>query len=150
MTTTRTALIVGAGIAGPAAAMALQKAGMDSVVYEAHPESAEGIGAFLTLATNGVDALRTLGADGPAVAAGFPTTSMVMWSGNGKRLGAAQLSLTLEDGTTGRTLKRADKAAAGAARVLRDLMLPIFLKLVANSRRARQVYGYHIDWEASA
>lgn len=108
MTSTRSALIIGAGIAGPAAAMALQKAGIDSVVYEAHPESAQGIGAFLTLATNGVDALRTLGADGPAVAAGFPTTAMVMWSGTGKRLGAAQLSLTLDDGTTGRTLKRAD------------------------------------------
>jgi len=57
----RRALIIGAGIAGPAAAMALQKAGTESVVYEAHPTSAEGIGTFLTLATNGVDALRTLG-----------------------------------------------------------------------------------------
>ena len=63
------ALIIGSGIAGTAAAMALQKAGIESVVYEAYPTSAEGIGAFLTLATNGVDALRTLGADQPAIAA---------------------------------------------------------------------------------
>ena len=56
------ALIIGSGVAGPAAALALQKAGLDSVVYEAHPTSAEGIGTFLTLATNGVTALRTLDA----------------------------------------------------------------------------------------
>ncbi len=108
MTHTRTALVVGGGIAGPAAAMALQKAGIDSVVYEAHPTSADSIGAFLTLATNGVAALRTLDADKAAVAAGFPTTASTMWSGTGKRLGAAAVSMTLEDGTTGYTLKRAD------------------------------------------
>ena len=35
-----TALVVGGGIAGPAVAMALHKAGIQSVVYEAHPASA--------------------------------------------------------------------------------------------------------------
>lgn len=105
-------LIIGSGIAGPAAAMALQKAGIESTVFEAHPTSAEGIGEFLTLATNGVDALRTFGADKPAIASGFPTTTMVMWSGSGKRLGAAVLSVSLADGTTGYTLKRADLYSA--------------------------------------
>ncbi len=108
MTDPRTALVVGGGIAGPAAAMALQKAGIDSVVYEAHAASAEGSGTFLTLATNGVSALRVLGADQPAIAAGFATTASVLWSGTGKRLGAAAVSMTLDDGTTGYTLKRAD------------------------------------------
>jgi FAD-dependent urate hydroxylase len=36
MTERRTALIIGAGIAGPATAMALQKAGIHAVVHEAH------------------------------------------------------------------------------------------------------------------
>ncbi len=108
MTDPRTALVVGGGIAGPAVAMALQMAGIDSVVYEAHAAPAEGIGTFLTLATNGVAALRALGAEEPAVAAGFATTASVLWSGTGKRLGAAAMSMTLEDGTTGYTLKRAD------------------------------------------
>lgn len=108
MTAARRALIVGGGIAGPAAAIALQKAGIESEVYEAHSSSADGIGSFLTLATNGVDALRTLDADGPAIAAGFPTTAIIMWSGTGKRLGAAAVSTTLADGTTGYTLRRAD------------------------------------------
>ena len=46
-------LIIGGGIAGPATAMALQKAGIDAVVYEAHPTSADGNGVFLTVAPNG-------------------------------------------------------------------------------------------------
>jgi glycine/D-amino acid oxidase-like deaminating enzyme len=48
MTPTRTALIIGGGIAGPSAAMALQKAGIESVIYEAHPTGADGVGVFLT------------------------------------------------------------------------------------------------------
>ena len=108
MTRLRTALVIGSGIAGPAVAMALQKAGIDSVVYEQHPGSAAGIGNFLTLATNGVDALRTLGAEDLATSTGFPTTATVLWSGTGKPLGAAEVSMTLEDGTTGYTLRRAD------------------------------------------
>jgi FAD-dependent urate hydroxylase len=108
MTDPRTALVVGGGIAGPAAAMALQKAGLDPVVYEAHPATAASIGAFLTVAVNGVDALRALGADQPAIAAGFPTTAITLWSGTGKRLGAAAVSVTLADGSTGCTVKRAD------------------------------------------
>ena len=39
------------------------------------------------------------------------------------------------------------KAATGASRVLRDAMLPHILKLIANSKHSRQLYGYHIDWE---
>ena len=34
----RSALIISAGVAGPAAALALQKAGIDSVVFEADPD----------------------------------------------------------------------------------------------------------------
>jgi 2-polyprenyl-6-methoxyphenol hydroxylase-like FAD-dependent oxidoreductase len=108
MTRTRTALIIGGGIAGPAAAMALQKAGIDPVIYEAHPAGADGIGAFLTLASNGIDALRTLGADQPALAAGFPTPAITLRSGTGKRLGQTRTGGSLTDGTTSYTIKRAD------------------------------------------
>ncbi len=59
MTRPRTALVIGAGIAGPAAAMA-QKAGLKPVLYEAHPAWVEEVGTFLTLATNGVAALLML------------------------------------------------------------------------------------------
>jgi 2-polyprenyl-6-methoxyphenol hydroxylase-like FAD-dependent oxidoreductase len=50
VTRVRTAIIIGGGIAGPAAAMALQKAGIDPVIYEARPCGADGAGAFLDAA----------------------------------------------------------------------------------------------------
>jgi 2-polyprenyl-6-methoxyphenol hydroxylase-like FAD-dependent oxidoreductase len=85
MTHTRTARVIGGGIAGPAAAIALQKVGIDPVVYEAHPTGADGIGVFLTLASNGVDALRALDVDRPALAAGFSTPAITLRSHTGKR-----------------------------------------------------------------
>ncbi|CAN5232460.1 FAD-dependent monooxygenase [soil metagenome] len=108
MSSTRTALVIGGGIAGPAAAMALQKAGIDPVVYEAYPTAADRVGAFLTLASNGVDALRVLDADEPILAAGFPTPRITLRSGTGKRLGASRTGDALPDGTTSHTIKRAD------------------------------------------
>jgi FAD-dependent urate hydroxylase len=105
----RKALIIGGGIAGPVTAMALQRAGIDSVVYEAYDESAGlAAGAFLTVAVNGLDALRTLDAHEPVLAAGFPTRSIEFFSGTGKRLGEVPIGGTLPDGTVTHTVKRAD------------------------------------------
>lgn len=108
MTRTRTALIVGGGIAGPATAMALQKAGIEPTVYESRPTGADDVGVFLTLASNGIDALRVLGADTAALASGFPTPGITLRSGTGKRLGESRTGRTLPDGTTSHTMKRAD------------------------------------------
>src|SRR5438552_4183257 len=108
MTKGRTALVIGGGIAGPAAAMALRKAGIEATVYEAQPRGNEGIGIFLTLASNGVDALRTIGADRRALAVGFPTPRITLRSTTGKTLGATRAGLTLPDGTTSQTIKRGD------------------------------------------
>ncbi len=111
-TRTRTALVIGGGIAGPVTAMALQRAGIHATVYEAHGDGAERGGAFLTLATNGIDALRTIGADGKALEAGFSTPQIMLRSTTGKSLGATATGLTLPDGTTTRTLKRSELYAA--------------------------------------
>lgn len=108
MTHARTALVIGSGIAGPATAMALQKAEIDCVVYEAHSSGADGIGVFLTLAPNGIDALRVLGADEPALAVGFPTPAITLRSASGKRLGETRTGQSLPDGTTSHTIKRSD------------------------------------------
>ncbi|MGH8839219.1 MAG: FAD-dependent oxidoreductase [Jiangellaceae bacterium] len=108
MTRTRTALIIGGGIAGPATAMALQKAGIEPMVYESRPTGADDVGVFLTLASNGIDALRVLGADTAALASGFPTPGITLRSGTGKRLGESRTGRTLPDGTTSHTMKRAD------------------------------------------
>ncbi len=69
-------LIAGAGIAGPATAIALRKAGIASVLYEAHPEDATDAGAFVTIAANGQDALHAIGAHSPVLDASFPASRM--------------------------------------------------------------------------
>lgn len=45
-------------------------------LYEAHPHSSLDAGAFLTLAGNGMHALRQIDADRVVAAAGSPLTSM--------------------------------------------------------------------------
>ncbi|UNO42668.1 FAD-dependent monooxygenase [Streptomyces sp. MST-110588] len=102
------ALIIGGGIAGPAAAMALQQAGIDATVYEARPGGADGVGVFLTLGSNGIDALRTIGADASATAAGFPTPGINMFSATGKPLGQARTSSPDDGDLVSHTLRRAD------------------------------------------
>jgi FAD-dependent urate hydroxylase len=100
-------LIIGGGVAGPVTAMALQRAGIDAVLYEAHAPSTEEVGSYLTVATNGIDALRAIDADTPVLEAGFPTPTNILWSSSGRRLGAVSNGGMLPDGTTAHTIKRA-------------------------------------------
>jgi FAD-dependent urate hydroxylase len=111
MTEPCTALIAGGGIAGAATALALQKAGIEPVVFEARAGAAAGVGAFLTLGSNGLEALRQLAADAPALAAGFRTPAMTLRSGTGKRLGAVPASTARPGGATSRTMMRGELAA---------------------------------------
>jgi 2-polyprenyl-6-methoxyphenol hydroxylase-like FAD-dependent oxidoreductase len=101
------ALIIGAGVCGPVAAMALQRAAIDAVVYEAHQPPAADVGSYLTIATNGLDALRAIDAAAPTMAAGFPTGRTVLFSGTGKRLGAVPIGSTGDDRMVSHTIKRA-------------------------------------------
>src|SRR5215217_5717965 len=101
------ALIAGGGVAGPVTAMALQRAGIEAVVYEAHVPGTGGAGSYLTMATNGIDALRAIDAHRPVLTAGFPTPTNMLWSGSGRRLGAVSNGGVLSDGTTAHTIKRA-------------------------------------------
>ncbi len=108
MNRTKKAIIIGGGVAGPVAAMALGRAGIDSVVYEAYSKGADKAGAFLTFSSNGLDALRAIDAHGLVLAEGFPTPRMEIQSGTGKHLGSVPNGGTLPDGTVSQTLKRAD------------------------------------------
>jgi FAD-dependent urate hydroxylase len=103
MSRAKRALIIGGGVAGPVAAMALRQAGIDSVVYEAYAGGADGAGGFLTFASNGMDALYAIDAHHLVLAEGFPTPRMTIQNGTGKHLGEK-----LPDGTVSQTLKRAD------------------------------------------
>ncbi|MEU8572270.1 FAD-dependent oxidoreductase [Streptomyces asoensis] len=84
-------LVIGGGIAGTAAALALHKAGQEVTVHEAHPESAEDIGAFLTLASNGLRALAQIDAARAVTSAGFPLTTMRLLDAEGAEVARAPL-----------------------------------------------------------
>ncbi|MCC3761675.1 FAD-dependent monooxygenase [Glycomyces sp. TRM65418] len=86
----RTAVVIGGGVAGPVAALALQKAGIAATVYEAHRPGTGSKGGPLTLAPNGLSALRVVGADADLAETGIPTPRMVVHSGAGKVLGAIE------------------------------------------------------------
>jgi FAD-dependent urate hydroxylase len=83
---TGTAIVIGGGIAGPVAAMALQRAGIRATVYEAYPGAAEGIGGGLSIAPNGLNALALLGADEAVRQIGEPMRGIAMHSWTGKQL----------------------------------------------------------------
>jgi 2-polyprenyl-6-methoxyphenol hydroxylase-like FAD-dependent oxidoreductase len=102
-------LIIGGGVAGTVAAMALQKAGFDPILFEAYERSG-GLahGVYLTIAVNGLDALRAIDAHHVVPAAGFPSGRMTFFSGSGKRLGSMAMGPTLPDGTVTHTLRRSD------------------------------------------
>ncbi|MFI1252726.1 FAD-dependent monooxygenase [Streptomyces netropsis] len=109
------ALIIGGGIAGPVAAMALRKAGFDATVHEAYPTGADTLGAFLVLFANGLAALRSIGADLPVREHSFPAETAEFLSDTGVPLGARPLAGTREAALSPRTLQR-----AALYRALRD------------------------------
>jgi FAD-dependent urate hydroxylase len=102
-------LIIGGGVAGTVAAIALKKAGFEPTVFEAYDESS-GLahGVYLTVAVNGLDALRAIDAHHTILGAGFPTNRIQFFSGTGKTLGAMPMGPTLSDGTVTHTIRRSD------------------------------------------
>ena len=81
------ALIIGSGVAGPAVALFLQRAGWEVEIFEAAESPDSYTGLFLNVATNGLAVLDQLGLRERLVAEGHPAPEMVMWSSTGKELG---------------------------------------------------------------
>ncbi|MBB2942078.1 2-polyprenyl-6-methoxyphenol hydroxylase-like FAD-dependent oxidoreductase [Actinoplanes lutulentus] len=111
--TNKRALIAGGGIAGAVAAIALHRAGWEPRVFEARERGDDERGAFLTVAVNGLTALRDLGLDPERVlAAGFVTPTLAMSNSRGRRLALLPLGGPAPDGSTTTTIRRADLYAA--------------------------------------
>jgi len=106
------ALVVGGGIAGPAAALALRQVGIETVLLEAWPRSDGEAGSWFTLAPNGLHALDLLGARSLATQIGFPSERNVMVGATGRVLGSMGLGVPLDDGTVAVTTKRSRLSAA--------------------------------------
>jgi 2-polyprenyl-6-methoxyphenol hydroxylase-like FAD-dependent oxidoreductase len=114
--------IAGAGIGGLALALALRRYGFAPVLFE--KKSTEQIrteGVFLTLAPNGVNALRALGLADAVVAEGLLTKGLAMFNERGKQLGLMDYgthatrfgapSVTIRRGALGGVLLDAVEAA---------------------------------------
>jgi 2-polyprenyl-6-methoxyphenol hydroxylase-like FAD-dependent oxidoreductase len=112
-------LVIGGGIAGTAAALAITKAGLDVTVFEAHPDSGADIGAFLTLADNGMRALAQFDAADVVAAAGFPLTRMSVVGADGTELAAVPLGGHEHPLTSYRCLRRAELGTVLRAEVTR-------------------------------
>jgi 2-polyprenyl-6-methoxyphenol hydroxylase-like FAD-dependent oxidoreductase len=114
--------IAGAGIGGLALALALRRYGFAPVLFE--KKSTEQIrteGVFLTLAPNGVNALRALGLADAVVTEGLLTNGLAMFNERGKQLGLMDYgrhatrfgapSVTIRRGALGGVLLDAVEAA---------------------------------------
>jgi 2-polyprenyl-6-methoxyphenol hydroxylase-like FAD-dependent oxidoreductase len=101
------ALIIGCGIAGPAIALFLQRAGIEAEIYEARASAIDYGGLFLNMACNGLDVLKELGLDEQVSSQGSPIPRMMIWSGNGKRLGEVRNGARAEVGVPSINLLRA-------------------------------------------
>jgi 2-polyprenyl-6-methoxyphenol hydroxylase-like FAD-dependent oxidoreductase len=83
-----TVAVIGGGIAGPVAAVALRLAGIEATVYEASTqEHPDRMGAMLTLAPNGIAALSSIGLTIPK-SLGQVLTRTVMVGPQGRQMGA--------------------------------------------------------------
>lgn len=85
----RKVMIIGCGIAGPALALFLKRAGIEAEIYEAR-ETTDGLS--LSLSCNGVAVLQELGLDRAAFAEGSAVTRWLMRNGRGKHLGGGILA----------------------------------------------------------
>ncbi|MEJ8801093.1 FAD-dependent monooxygenase [Pontibacter sp. H249] len=77
------AIVVGGGIGGLCAAIALQKAGIETTVYEAAPKF-RGLGAGVGLAANAMQGLARLGVADDVVARGKQLEALVIFDEHGR------------------------------------------------------------------
>ncbi|WP_035699037.1 FAD-dependent monooxygenase, partial [Glycomyces tenuis] len=108
----KTAIIIGGGVAGPTAALALRRAGIEAVVHEARRPGSGTAGGPLSIAPNGRAALALVGADHLLDGLAAPTPRFIVQSYTGKVLGEMsdlpelRPRLTLPRGTLTAELQR--------------------------------------------
>ena len=102
----RKAIIIGAGIAGPVAAIFLKRAGIEARVFEAWPYSA-GIGGGLQIAPNGMHVLAEIGLADEMIRRGSIAESFDFYSQSGARLGSINRNMKQRFGQPAVNMSRA-------------------------------------------
>lgn len=100
------ALIIGGGIAGPVAALLLQRAGIEAEIYEERDTPEDYASSWLILACNGLAVLKTLGLADHISADGSPIPHMILSSGKGRRFGEVPNGARPEVGAPSLVVKR--------------------------------------------
>jgi len=112
MSQSKLVLVAGGGIAGPAVGIALRRAGMDAIVYEASATPRDAAGAFLNLAPNGLGVLRALGLGQVIDGLGFLNDRLVFQNEAGRILAEVSVGgITLMRGALSRALREAAENA---------------------------------------
>jgi len=105
---TQRVLIAGAGIAGPALGIALRRAGIESIIYEASDRPRDDAGVFLNVAPNGLSVLRALGLTARLDGRGFRNDRLVFHNETGRVLAEAPVGgITIRRGELSRMLREA-------------------------------------------
>jgi 2-polyprenyl-6-methoxyphenol hydroxylase-like FAD-dependent oxidoreductase len=128
-------LITGGGVAGTATALALQRAGISSVVYEAHAEGGDDAGAFLTVMANGMAALDAIGAASAVIDASYPAGAVELLDAHGQIVGQRPIE------GTARTLTR-----AALYRVMQGLAVERGIPVVHGKRLAAATPGIELTF----
>ena len=105
-TRSRKALIIGAGIAGPVAAILLRKAGFETQVFEAWPYST-GIGGGLQIAPNGMHVLAAAGLADEIIRRGSVAEAFDFYSQSGNRLASINENMEQRFGQPAVNMRRA-------------------------------------------
>ena len=101
------ALVIGAGISGPALALALRRSGHTADVFEARPAASDGEGGFFNVAPNGMRALHDLGVGDRIDTEGFHSRGIRFLNASGREVGALSSSHEHERfGVENRMLRR--------------------------------------------
>jgi 2-polyprenyl-6-methoxyphenol hydroxylase-like FAD-dependent oxidoreductase len=102
----RKALIIGAGIAGPVAAIFLKRAGIDAQLFEAWPYST-GIGGGLQIAPNGMHVLAEIGLAEEMIRRGSVAESFDFYSQSGGWIGSINRNMKQRFGQPAVNMRRA-------------------------------------------
>jgi 2-polyprenyl-6-methoxyphenol hydroxylase-like FAD-dependent oxidoreductase len=121
------AMVIGAGIAGPVAAILLKKAGFEPQVFEARPHAA-GIGGGLQIAPNGMHVLAGIGLADEITRRGSIADAIEFYSQAGIRLGSINHNMAQRFGQPAVNMCRATLNEAVLAKAQRDRIDVLFEK----------------------